>query len=227
MAAAAWPVLSGSGSVAGSRRPSWECCLFVETRSELPGRPTLAFAQRTTGTDLPSERVAACVYLCSSATNNRVGLRVCFPARGETRVSADLGQETSRRAKAGPAIRRAARGGSYTTPRKSGCFGPTVTDRRVDEAAGLAAGELQGPGGCGRETSRGMKAGPPDRACGGGWRVPPFSGNQGLRAARLRRRMVDGAPSLAAGDEQVRRGAWVETRIPSPAGMGPERFRDS
>ena len=46
---------------------------------------------------------------------------------GETRVSADLGQETSRRAKAGPAICRAARGGSYTTPKKSGCFGPTVT----------------------------------------------------------------------------------------------------
>jgi hypothetical protein len=49
------------------------------------------------------------------------------PAFGETRVSADLGQETSRRAKAGPAIRRAADGGSYTPPKKSGCFGPTVT----------------------------------------------------------------------------------------------------
>ena len=48
-------------------------------------------------------------------------------ACGETRVSADLGQDTSRRAKAGPAIHRAARGGSYTPPKKSGCFGPAVT----------------------------------------------------------------------------------------------------
>ncbi len=48
-------------------------------------------------------------------------------ATGETRVSADLGQDTSRRAKAGPAIHRAARGGSYTPPKKSGCFGPAVT----------------------------------------------------------------------------------------------------
>ena len=50
-------------------------------------------------------------------------MRVC----GETRVSADLGHEASRRVKAGPAIRRAARCGSYTPPKKSGCFGPTVT----------------------------------------------------------------------------------------------------
>ena len=64
-------------------------------------------------------------------------------ASGETRVSADLGQETSRRAKAGPAIRRAARDGSYTPQKKSGCFGPTVTTigGSVDEAAGLAGGE--------------------------------------------------------------------------------------
>ena len=47
-------------------------------------------------------------------------------AAGESQVSADLGQETSRRAKAGPAIRRATRGGSYTPPKKTGCFGPTV-----------------------------------------------------------------------------------------------------
>lgn len=47
--------------------------------------------------------------------------------RHGTVVSADLGQETSRRAKAGPAIHRAACGGSYTPPKKSGCLGPTVT----------------------------------------------------------------------------------------------------
>jgi NAD(P)-dependent dehydrogenase (short-subunit alcohol dehydrogenase family) len=37
-------------------------------------------------------------------------------------------------------------------------------------------------------------------SCGGGWGVPAFSGNQGLRAARLRRRDRRWAPSLAAGD---------------------------
>ena len=41
---------------------------------------------------------------------------------GESRVSADLDQETSRHAKAGQAIRRATHGVSYTPPKKSGCF---------------------------------------------------------------------------------------------------------
>ena len=50
-----------------------------------------------------------------------------FPAGGESQVSADLGQETSRRAKAGPLIRRAVRGCSYTPPKESGCFEPVVT----------------------------------------------------------------------------------------------------
>ena len=37
---------------------------------------------------LLAERVAARVYLCSPATNNRVRLRVYFPAHGEYEVSA-------------------------------------------------------------------------------------------------------------------------------------------
>jgi hypothetical protein len=46
----------------------------------------------------------------------------------------------------------------------------------------------------------GHESGAADRACGGRWRGPAFSGNQGLLAARLRRQTVDGPPSLAAGD---------------------------
>jgi hypothetical protein len=48
----------------------------------------------------------------------------------------------------------------------------------------------------------GYESGTADRACGGGWRVPAFWGNQGLRAARLRLRTVDGAPNLASGEKQ-------------------------
>jgi hypothetical protein len=60
---------------------------------------------------------------------------------GESQVSADLGQETSRRAKAGPLIRRAVRGCSYMPPKESGCFDPVVTTtggsttRRVSQLA--------------------------------------------------------------------------------------------
>ena len=53
--------------------------------SFLAGRCSF-LAQETSGNDLSAERAAACVDLCSSATNNRVGLRVCFPARGEQQV---------------------------------------------------------------------------------------------------------------------------------------------
>lgn len=40
---------------------------------------------------LLAERVAARVYLCSPATNNRVRLRVYFPAHGEERYQPALG----------------------------------------------------------------------------------------------------------------------------------------
>jgi hypothetical protein len=47
-----------------------------------------------------------------------------------------------------------------------------------------------------------MKAGPRIGPAAEVGVYPAFSGNQGLRAARLRRRMVDAAPSLAAGEYQ-------------------------
>jgi hypothetical protein len=61
--------------------------------------------------------------------------------------------------------------------------------------------------------------------------VPAISGNQGLRAARLRRRTVDGPPSLAAGEEEVtaipaRETCSVETAVLSSAtGALPRSFR--
>ena len=65
-------------------------------------------------------------YCCADRLNSEANIG-WSSAIGETQVSANLGQATSRRAKAGPAIGRAARGGPYTPPKKSGCFGPTVT----------------------------------------------------------------------------------------------------
>ena len=62
------------------------------------------------------------------------------------------------------------------------------------------------------------ESGAADRAWGGGCRVPAFSGNQGLCAARLRRRMVDGAPSLAAGENQGPAGFRRETSREMNAG---------
>ena len=46
----------------------------------------------------------------------------------------------------------------------------------------------------------GHESGAADRSCGGGLRVPAFSGNQGLRAGRLRRWTVDRAPNPGAGE---------------------------
>jgi hypothetical protein len=71
--------------------------------------------------------------------------RTKMRAFGEIRVSVAVGQETSRCAKAGPAIRRA-----HTRWLVHAAEGKRVLrthrheDRRVDEAAGLAAGEEQG-----------------------------------------------------------------------------------
>ena len=79
-------------------------------------------------------------------------------ATGESQVSADLGQETSRRGKAGPLIRRAVRGCSYMPPKERGCFEPVVTTtggsttRRVSQLAtsrsrvGFGAGPCTRPG---------------------------------------------------------------------------------
>ena len=72
-------------------------------------------------------------------------------ATGESQVSTDLGQETSRRAKAGPLIRRAVRGCSYMPPKDSGCFDPVVTTtggsttRRVSQLANRRCAALRGP----------------------------------------------------------------------------------
>jgi hypothetical protein len=98
-------------------------------------RPADCRCRTKPATPGPSRRALGSVQLAESRASERsqdqsscVGMS--RPAIGESRVSADLGQETSRRAKAGLAIRRAACGGSCTPPKKSGCFGPTVTSRR-------------------------------------------------------------------------------------------------
>ncbi len=70
-----------------------------------------------------STRVRLPIQLCDEQPR---GLRFCFPARGESRVSADLDQETSRGALAGPAIRRAARRRAYTPPTESGSSASTL-----------------------------------------------------------------------------------------------------
>lgn len=64
---------------------------------------------------------------------------------GETRVSADLGRETSRRAKAGPAIHRAGALARTRRRRKAGVRTDRHDDRRGNEASGLAVGEYEVP----------------------------------------------------------------------------------
>ena len=79
---------------------------------------------------------------------------------------------------------------------------------------GLAIGETRGSARSPPRDLPGHESGAADRVCGGGWREPAFSGgNQGLRAARLRRRMVDpGRQCLAAGDKRVSCDFGRETR---------------
>ena len=68
----------------------------------------------------------------------------------------------------------------------SGHSNQTVEMPPATALAFPARGEKQGPAGCGRETSRGMKAGPRIGPAAEVGVYPAFSGNQGLRAARLR-----------------------------------------
>ena len=108
------------------------------------------------------------------------------------------------------------RSGHLMRPTTDSCFHPPEPTSSSAPAARLAPIACrsaastdarlwrdQGPAGCGRETSRGMKAGPRIGPAAEVGVYPAFSGNQGLRAARLRRRMAAAAPSLAAGEKRV------------------------
>ena len=124
---------------------------------------------------------------------------------GETRVSADLGQDTSRRAKAGPAIHRAARGGSYTPPKKSGCFGPAVTTTggSTKPRASLLANRRSEPVSARRPVAKN-----PSGATGPAGhqreRVHAVNGKQGFQPDGRRVRRVYGAPGCASGESQGR-----------------------
>ena len=75
-----------SCEAAASGRPAGrDCSWFVKREVRFLADATPVFAQRTRRTDLPADRTAACVYLRSSATNNRAGLRLGFLARGDKR----------------------------------------------------------------------------------------------------------------------------------------------
>ena len=103
------------------------------------------------------DRLGACTFpsfeLAARATLGPTRPRLPFVrACGESRVSGDLGQETSRRVKARPRTGPVAPGCAYTRSMTSGCVGPTVptTDAsRTSRCASLAnGGTLFGSGAC-------------------------------------------------------------------------------
>ena len=111
---------------------SWESAAVPRRRAapcwpRIAGRGTLFPAYHASREEA---RPPCCFGIAGRGLARQAPGRLTAPASlgtGESQVSADLGHETSRRAKAGPAIRRAVCGGSYTPPKRSGCFGPTVT----------------------------------------------------------------------------------------------------
>jgi len=105
--------------------PGWNRQRFGFPLSFAPHR----HQQRTSGAGTGHRaRTWNNAYDISRTSDLAYSLNACdLASHGESQVSADLGQDTSRRAKAGPRIRRGARGGSYTPPNESVCCGPTVT----------------------------------------------------------------------------------------------------
>ena len=144
------------------------------------------------------------------------------PARGESQVSADLGQETSRRAKAGPLIRRAVRGCSYMPPTESGCFEPVITTTGGShDAAGLARGDKEGARVRGHETSRGIKARPRIGRPPTSYPCPQARESRSVGLDRSGYWTADEAASPAGGDEQVAGEGRVDTCLRSRSGVLP------
>jgi len=128
------------------------------------------------------------------------GYRGCFSGRAATRGPGwKTGSCSSSKGAVGVSSIRASTGSSFRTkPGTPGRRSPGPSRRCLGDARDW---RQAGPGRMWPRDLPWHESGAADRAWGGGCRVPAFSGNQGLCAARLRRRMVDGAPSLAAGDE--------------------------